>query len=413
LGQGLVRGSKKKLAVGELKEMTLSSQPAVSPLIVDVELNVDEASICDAVTTLQEFANSDKHCRFKILERPAASLSEIAPYAHSGDLDYQPRRQLSSAGLADLYVFKIRNAYFFPAFGVVVTDAGEALRHTMGEAAFITPDLQLLPGVFRRDGRTALKISADIKRFKTICVTMPFGAKANYGHFLLDALPAAVTLDQHGLLHNRAMVTPKLEKWQRRHLELLRLDPVEVSDEVIWADEVIFTSAMHHYLHAPNLNYLDVVQRQRDHVLPTGRKTADRIYLSRGQNRRRILVSEDLLIERLCPLNFQVLDPALLTIDDQIACFRNADVVVGPTGAAFANVLYCKPGTRVVEIQPTGMESYWIQILCAIGGSKCLTYGCNSLSGEAPLNLTFNIDVQNFLDNMQRFIAEDGSRKTN
>lgn len=208
------------------------------------------------------------------------------------------------------------------------------------------------------------------------------------------------------------MITPNLEKWQRRHFDLLKLDPMELSDEVIWADEVIYTSAMHYYLHAPNLNYLDVVHRQRDHVLPASSNTATRIYLSRGDNRRRILVSEDLLIDRLLALDFQVLDPASLTIDDQIACFKNADVVVGPTGAAFANVLYCRPGTQVIEIQPTGMESYWIQILCAICGSRCLTYGCNSLSGDTRTQLTFDIDVQRFLDSMLRFIAEVEPRRT-
>ena len=268
----------------------VSDTHPASPPIIDINLDVDEASICGTATTLQEFLEADRNCRYRILERPANLPLEITPTAFLGDLDHNPHWRFSKARLSELYLFKIKDAFVFPAFGVVVTKNGHALRHSMGEAAFRTPNLEQLHGAFRRGGGTALKIPSDIRKFGKISLTMPRGAKRNYGHFVLDALPAAVTLAQHSLLRSHTMVTPILKKWQRRHFDLMKLDPIELRDEVIWADEVIYTSAMHHYLHNPNLNYLDVVREQRDQVLPASSKTAARLYLSRGENRRRIFL---------------------------------------------------------------------------------------------------------------------------
>ena len=36
---------------------------------------------------------------------------------------------------------------------------------------------------------------------------------------------------------------------------------------------------------------------------------------------------------------------------DQVKIFNNAEIIIGLHGAAFANLCFCKPGTKVVELR--------------------------------------------------------------
>ncbi len=51
-------------------------------------------------------------------------------------------------------------------------------------------------------------------------------------------------------------------------------------------------------------------------------------------------------------MQVEILDLARMPVLDQIVAFARADLVVGVHGAGLANMLWCKPGTHVVEIVP-------------------------------------------------------------
>ena len=37
---------------------------------------------------------------------------------------------------------------------------------------------------------------------------------------------------------------------------------------------------------------------------------------------------------------------------DQILLFQSAEFIIGPHGAGLANLLFCEPGTKVIELMP-------------------------------------------------------------
>ena len=41
-----------------------------------------------------------------------------------------------------------------------------------------------------------------------------------------------------------------------------------------------------------------------------------------------------------------------LDFKDQISIFNNAEIIVGPHGAGFANLVFCKNNTKVIELKP-------------------------------------------------------------
>jgi capsular polysaccharide biosynthesis protein len=79
----------------------------------------------------------------------------------------------------------------------------------------------------------------------------------------------------------------------------------------------------------------------------------DLLYLSRSDARKRRIVNEDELRRRIGELGFRAITPGELGVAEQIRAVSRARVIVGPHGAAFANLVFAPPGSAVVEINTT------------------------------------------------------------
>jgi capsular polysaccharide biosynthesis protein len=86
-----------------------------------------------------------------------------------------------------------------------------------------------------------------------------------------------------------------------------------------------------------------------------------RIYVSRGRIGRRHIENETELLEVLRPLGFQTVFCEDLTFQEQMRLFHDAEVIVTPHGAGLSNLLFCRPGTKVIEIFNRGWrpEIFW------------------------------------------------------
>ena len=88
-----------------------------------------------------------------------------------------------------------------------------------------------------------------------------------------------------------------------------------------------------------------------------------RIYISRQDARSRRLLNEDDLIARLSHLGFDCVTLSGLSLQDQAALFSSADIVVASHGAALANLIFSRPGTRFLEIFGDGfIAAYFRQL---------------------------------------------------
>jgi capsular polysaccharide biosynthesis protein len=86
-----------------------------------------------------------------------------------------------------------------------------------------------------------------------------------------------------------------------------------------------------------------------------------KIYISRTLPSARVIANEAELLPSLQEMGFQICRLEQMPFEEQVRLFRNAEVVVGPHGAGFTNLIFSKPGTRVVEILAKGHERrcYW------------------------------------------------------
>ena len=180
------------------------------------------------------------------------------------------------------------------------------------------------------------------------------GTSTNYYHFLLDLLP------RWGIFREACPDTPvdavylsTRASYQRQLLGLVSLDPlpvVEAEKHACLAPErLLVPSTPNQDLMAPPW----VVEWLRAH-LPASvdpvRPTRG-LYVTRGAtpNTRRY-VEEPALWLALEARGFTRLDPGTVSVQEQIDAFAAAEVVVAPHGAALANLVFARPGVRVLEL---------------------------------------------------------------
>ncbi|MHB8872554.1 MAG: glycosyltransferase family 61 protein [Myxococcaceae bacterium] len=75
-----------------------------------------------------------------------------------------------------------------------------------------------------------------------------------------------------------------------------------------------------------------------------------KLYLTRRNASHRKVSNESELELRLLDEGFEVVNLDGASVASQVALFRQAALVVAPTGAAIANLMYCRPGTRFVVL---------------------------------------------------------------
>lgn len=81
-----------------------------------------------------------------------------------------------------------------------------------------------------------------------------------------------------------------------------------------------------------------------------------KIYVPRRDVKMRSVKDADLVDNFFTEQGFLVFDNSVNKIADQIAAFSAAEIVVAVHGAGLANIVYCRPGTLIVEIVPEGYD---------------------------------------------------------
>ena len=95
---------------------------------------------------------------------------------------------------------------------------------------------------------------------------------------------------------------------------------------------------------------ISALHNLRNHFLPYSSQKAfpKRIFISRKNASNRRKFNEDAVIQLFSEFGFEVVFPETLSIPDQISLFSHAEWIVGGSGAAFANLLYCNSNCKVI-----------------------------------------------------------------
>lgn len=270
----------------------------------------------------------------------------------------------------------VGEAWWFPRFGALIGTDGALYNATIGEVRHGSQDLSAIPGL--RDNATRFTPPVEAPVLEGGAVFLPWGASFNYGHFVIDALSSLLALEHAGLLDDLPILAPKLTAWQRDliALALPGREIREVDAPVVRLKRAGFATSMDHFLHHPNGLLADLSKRVLARA-PAG-TGAGRVYLSRRGQSMRVMVGEAAFEKALAARGFTIVRPETLSAGEQVALMRDAQVLVGASGAALANAIFLPKGARVVEIQPLNFTSQWVRAACRQVGVGWRGYVCAS-----------------------------------
>ncbi|MBW4493749.1 MAG: DUF563 domain-containing protein [Oscillatoria princeps RMCB-10] len=105
-------------------------------------------------------------------------------------------------------------------------------------------------------------------------------------------------------------------------------------------------------------------------------ETIERIYISRALAENRRVINEDEVISLLSKFGFRSVTLESMSVAQQASLLGNAKIVVAPHGGGLTNLVFCQPGTKVIEIfSPNYVyPCYWLvsnivglEYYCAVG----------------------------------------------
>lgn len=142
-------------------------------------------------------------------------------------------------------------------------------------------------------------------------------------------------------------------------LEMLRLHGVEMDVMEIGPQQMAVITGGYHsnllghgFTHVPHPQIVRLLREPLGRITPS-RAFGRKLYISRKDSAKRRLMNEDAVAQRLLARGFEILQLSDLSLADQMAAFRDAEVVVAPHGAGLTNLLYCdvaRAPARVIEL---------------------------------------------------------------
>jgi capsular polysaccharide biosynthesis protein len=253
----------------------------------------------------------------------------------------------------------VRNVWCAPAFGVVFDSDGRVLASTARETLRYTPDLSRLPHVRREEGVSRFTPPATAPEIARGAVVADWNGLHNYAHFLLASLPAL-------LAATAPAIAPPLTRWQADLLALIGETPLVIDAPLVRLGEAMLVPKGA-FPNAVDPRVIEV----RDRVVTQVEAWADRrlIYLSRRDSLKAVMKDEAELEAALATRGFVIIRPETISVRELVGVVRGAETIVAPSGVALANILFCAPGAKVIEIRPPGAGDTWTRDLAGLVGA--------------------------------------------
>lgn len=191
-----------------------------------------------------------------------------------------------------------------------------------------------------------------------------------YYHWLFDILPRLQRTLAEGV---DRIYLQRRSAFQQVTLDLLGIggDTVLNTEDQAWvsADELVVCC---HQIMTGHHHPRWVVDWLRETLLPMGGALSPgergrRLYISRAVARNRRVSNEDEIFAILAERGFEHVLAEKLPFIEQVRMFAGAEAVVAPHGAGLANLVFCDPGTKVVELFPSRTMNAYQRLSADVG----------------------------------------------
>lgn len=347
--------------------------------------------------------------------------------ANAPNLDYRTRSILSQPP----FIARLENVRIeFPGMGIFLD------RHLMMEESYHQKDYST--GVIswygnnsrRRVCRTEIPvemsdglhsmpidlnvyINKGVDQYEEGPILLISGASfANWHHWFIEMLPRLWAMQAIPELAQLPLVLrAPVQSFQWETLLALGIDPARIrlfTGETLQVKTLIFPSYI-----APLSHTLNNVTWLQENLLPA--MGVDRtlpaeelIYLSRNQlaGRPRGILNEEAVVTALQSRGFQVVFPEQMDVKEKLKLYNRAKVIVAPYGSGGTNILFCQPGTTLIELMSYSFRQFLNLIYASL--NHCF-YGCLICADGDPVAQEMIVDVEALLRVIDKILTDGPS----
>jgi len=302
----------------------------------------------------------------------------------------------------------------FPKMGILEIPSGGVVSKNgwiVDRTDTLLPDFSIFGNNIQKLSRS-IKLPEEklpIKHVSGKCLSIVSTWPGNYYHFLLDSIPRLHLYEKAGFQISdlEAVYCPptKTSNAQRilQNTGISSDQVIVASDEIgVQADTLYAASFPGARRNCPRW----VVQYLRNIANLPNASPSRRLYISRGKWSRKLL-NETAAFAILERFGFEFYDPD--EHPNQPLDFNQAEVIVAPHGAALANLVFCQPQTRFLELIPTDHPFAYFYTLAQ---SADLNYkymvGDSIVTRQKPISASrqdFSIDLEIFERAVEDFFS--------
>lgn len=273
-----------------------------------------------------------------------------------------------------------------------------------------------------------LAIIRKIKYKRTLPLASCFtdACSSNYAHWLTEVLPRIYHFYEAGLskecplildrnLHPNLMQSLHMligknvnlvKLGSNRQLKVKQLNLISATGYVPFDIRSNKYDEYSHGVFSP-LTFKAMVNKIRDglDLSPVGIR---KLYIRRN-SKVRVLDNADEIEALLVQQGFKVVEPEKLSFTQQVKLFSEADIVVGATGAAMANLLFCRPESIIVIMMALHEKMpyrYWQNIAAAVGNNVTYVLGRITDSDLYGIHANFIIEIEDLLQALEMSSAK-------
>ena len=224
-----------------------------------------------------------------------------------------------------------------------------------------------------------------LKKIKGNVAILAQGASGynNYCHFLFDIIPKIKLLSEGTNIRKiDYFYFSKLNKYQKEIIKMIGLEKKKIIDSNkyrhIKCDQLIGVTHPNYLkgtisdAHSKMPRWI-IFYLKKIFLRNMETKVAfNRIFIDRSDSKLEHckLINNTEIKKFLISKGFKVLKLSKYSFRDQISYFKNAKIIVGPHGAGFANLAFCKKNTKVIEIKPLNHPNKVYEKICKINKLK-------------------------------------------
>lgn len=203
-------------------------------------------------------------------------------------------------------------------------------------------------------------------------VTLVNAWSDSYFHWVTEMLPRVAVLMEAGIECSAVIVRGKMKRWQSESLAMLGADSARFvqADGFIPVRRLLVPSfprvlAEGCGFSVPSPWSLAAMRKR----ICVGSMKSERanVWITRRKASGRRILNEDEIAPLLKKINFRMAVLEDMTFAEQVSLFRHARVVVGPHGAGLANIVFCQPGTKVIEVVGSFVNASFLTLAASLG----------------------------------------------